>query len=169
MTTFHAQMNAAAVRAAYAALGDRVGKNLVKKCLREALIPVRELQRGAWMAADFRTGRNKHGTKMKHSPAMRKRMRARATKPIVVRIAVRRAITIKVDRSSKGIYSAGVGIDYAKRGLHGQQRMAHIIEGGRRRRSLPAREIGRLVNRQQAAPAEQRFLDALMTGIKNGV
>jgi hypothetical protein len=167
MKMARASVDMSIVYRAYAQLGDRVAKNLVKRSLREALIPVRELQRGAWMSASFRSGRSKREG-LKHTRAMRKKMRARGTRPVVVRNAVRRAITVKVDRTSKGVFTAAVGVDYAKRGLKGQQRLVHIIEGGRASRPIQPKELGRRVNQQQQGLSEQRFLEAMRKGIENG-
>lgn len=160
------QLDMASVYAAYARLGQRAGKNMIRRALRAALIPVRETQRGAWSSAAFRSGRTTK--KVKRNAGMFKRTRVKRARPVVVRKAVARAITVKVDRMSDGQFVAGVGIDYAKSGVQSQQRVAHILEGGRVSPKLDARRVLEGVNKAAHQQVGRRFIEYVQKELANG-
>lgn len=160
------KLDMSAVYAAYARLGEKAGKNMIRRALRAALIPVRQDQRGAWSAASFRSGRTKK--KVKRNTGMFKKTRAKRPRPVVVRKAVARAITVKVDRMTNGQFVAGVGIDYAKSGLQSQQRVAHILEGGRVSPKLDARRVLESVNKAAHQQVGQRFIEYVQKELASG-
>ena len=166
MSTVNAQIDMSLVYAAYAKLGEKAGKNLIRRALRAALIPVRQAQRTAWLSAKFREGRR--APRKERNSGMFKRTRTRKVNPIVVRKAVAKSIRINVDRLSNGSYIAGVGIDYAKSGVKSQQRVAHILEGGRTSPRLAAGHILEGINKSQQEPTLKRFADYVHKELQSG-
>lgn len=175
---FRAHLNTAAVRAAYSRLRPNEANNLVRKALRAALIPVREAMRMAWSAERFAEGRSsgkgrrKRIRRVRFSSAWKLRRTGNARK-VVVRKAIARAITIRADRHSSGRFVAGVGVDYSKKGLKGQHRIAHILERGRgaSRKAGPVR--GRNVNEKVIARmregVERSFVEHVQRGLASGI
>lgn len=194
-----AKVDTATVLKAYRALGKRQMTSLTKKSLRAAMAPVREQIRSAWLSEAFREGgkykRKKKGRRgMKRTAKRAVKTRGligpaplRARRSVVVRKAIAKAVTLKADKYSNGRFFASVGIDYSKRGLKSQQRVAHIIERGARSkmskrfgflgklaakffgigRRLRPRLVSTRVNQRMQPIVQKDFVDRMEGGIAN--
>lgn len=161
---------------------DRIRGNLTRRSLREALVPVRAMQRTAIGAAKYREGRATANAAREMAHAAREGRRARGERlgpkpkvakgganPRIVREAIAKAITVKDERVPGG-FVAAVGVDIGKSGLRTQQRQIVFLEAGakRKRRGIPANPRLRTINEQQQRPAEARFLQLMERGILDG-
>ncbi len=151
------RLDAGLVDRAYAKLGAKGARNLIRRSLREATAPIRTETRRAWESAPFvRRGRK------------------------LTRKAIAKCITLKPGRvRSKGgalTDAVAVGIDYANK-KHGlRQRVAHLLERGRRASTkgktktgaARAFNISNRINVKMAGPALEAFRELVTKGVQRG-